>query len=484
MKLSDKTVSFIDKIFFEELSTKNKRFRVLELLLVIVIFSFGVRQWSNFFNKGNISFTSLDWRLNHLYYSVIHDSVQENTIPYHITKLRYNEWNTDRFFSIPETNISPQVLLLKSMNLGRFIHFNALLMYLIGFIGLFLLKRKYSLTIIPFSILFLLFNFNGHIVSHLGAGHLSWFGYFFVPLFFYYLTDLVEQKNIQLACLKLALISFFMILQGSFHIFVWSLLFLTLVGLFNAKYLKHVALVLILAFLLSLFRIVPALMSLPEMERVIEMGYPTITILLDSLIRIKDCTYNLMSPAVFTFHWWEYNNYIDILGLFILLYFGIYVRITNSDRGFKEMDIPMTIFFLASLSYFYSAVAGIKLPFVGFERVPSRFLVIPVIALTIISTVKMQEHIHIFKTNVLTRFLALIGVAYLQYTLVAVHLKLWGVEKMETLWPLGPGYIANIISKTDPAYFLGLQISTLVSLITFVIISLLIIKSTIRRENN
>ena len=61
---------------------------------------------------------------------------------------------TDRFISIPDVILSPQVFLLNFLYPEEFILFNTLLQYSIGFVGLLFIRKKFSLSAVPFTILF------------------------------------------------------------------------------------------------------------------------------------------------------------------------------------------------------------------------------------------------------------------------------------------------------------------------------------------
>jgi hypothetical protein len=135
------------------------------------------------------------------------------------------------------------MLLAPLMNAGNFVLANTLIMYSVGFIGCLLIRNRYHLSLLPFVFLFLLFNFNGHITSHLSVGHSMWYGYFLLPLFFYFLLELLPPSaKIRVGTsIILAFVLFAIVLQGSFHIFVWCLIFLAILGFFNRHSSKDVA---------------------------------------------------------------------------------------------------------------------------------------------------------------------------------------------------------------------------------------------------
>lgn len=70
-----------------------------------------------------------------------------------------------------------------------------MLMYTIGFPGLLWLKRKFRLSDMTFAMLFMLFNFNGHILAHYAVGHATWGGYFLFPWFVIQVIRLLGGKR-------------------------------------------------------------------------------------------------------------------------------------------------------------------------------------------------------------------------------------------------------------------------------------------------
>ena len=202
-------------------SLRAHRSRLFGTWLVLAsIFFVGVLHWAIFFNFGNLPFSGLDtWPQEEYYYSVLRSSVQDRAIPYFVSPARRDARNitsrgtstgqkpvnplhgdlfyeTDtsllyvfieqqwqpwelhsvRFLGIPETVMSPQILLLPLTGLGNFVLINTLIMYSLGFIGCLLVRKRFQLSLLPFVFLFLLFNFNGHITSHLSVGHTMWLG--------------------------------------------------------------------------------------------------------------------------------------------------------------------------------------------------------------------------------------------------------------------------------------------------------------------
>ena len=153
------------------------------LVFLILIFAAGALHWVFFLNYGNMSFKVHDWAKEFIYYSVLKQAMESGRLPFHIP-MAFHE--TQRFLALPEINMSPQVFLLPLMDVGTFVLVNTLFMYTIGFAGCLAIRSRYGLSPVAFSVLFMLFNFNGHITAHMGVGHSMWTAYFLLPFFFLY----------------------------------------------------------------------------------------------------------------------------------------------------------------------------------------------------------------------------------------------------------------------------------------------------------
>ena len=127
----------------------------------------GVFLWGKFLNWGDIPFDWLDWaEINAPRTAFLKDAVTKGVLPLHMPDSSALRGVTDRFMSIPDALLSPQILLLRFMDVGTFFLVDTLLLYTIGMFGLLWFRRRYSLSLASFSALFLLFNFNGHILAH------------------------------------------------------------------------------------------------------------------------------------------------------------------------------------------------------------------------------------------------------------------------------------------------------------------------------
>jgi hypothetical protein len=423
------------------------------------LFCLGILHWLIFYNFGRLSFKAHDWPKELSYYSVIQQSLTRHFIPYHVSRVFQK---TDRFLALPEILLSPQILALPFMKPGAFAIFNTLFMYTLGFLGCLLLRRKFALSNLAFLPLYLLFNFNGYITAHLAVGHSMWNGYFLLPFFFLLIFGLKEgRRDAALMVMEFSFFIFLLMLQGSFHMVVWCIYFLALFGIANRKCLKSIVLIIVLGMLLSCFRLVPAGMAFFKKEYPFFFisGYPGLRDFVRGLIIIKDVTYY---PFTTKMGWWEFDAYIGIIGALFIAYYGIYLRF--KERNFKEFDLPVFLLALLSFGSLYSCFANLPIPFANSERYSSRFFILPLLALTIISSVRLNKS-KLFKS------VAALAIAMLSFSL-AKHSYIWSMAAIEKLSEISEAdFTISRVIKNDPTYITSVNVTLAVSLIAFFALS-------------
>ena len=89
------------------------------------------------------------------------------------------------------------------------------------------ISRRLKLSPAAFAVLFLIYNGNGHLLSHVAVGHATWGGTLLFSWFMLWVYELYEEGEPSRGWpLKMGVLLFVIFLQGSFHQFVWCLLFL------------------------------------------------------------------------------------------------------------------------------------------------------------------------------------------------------------------------------------------------------------------
>ena len=463
-----------DLIFNSRPPARDALSRTFSTSALALLFFIGVFHWAIFFQFGRMSFDESDWTDGLYLYSVVRQSVAEGVIPY-FADPAYQNWPDSRFLTNPQSILSPQMIFSPLMGVGSFVLVNTLILYSLGFLGCILIRNRYRLSLLPFTLLFLLFNFNGHITSHISAGHSMWNGYFLLPFYVLLVLQLIQPKsatNLRTSIL-LAFVLFGMVLQGSFHIFIWCLMFLFLLGLFNSRYWREVLLTILFSSSLALFRLVPTALVGRDHQASYASGFPTIPIFIDALTTIKAYTYEHPSSNLYNVGWWEHDYFIGLVGVLFIAYFGIYHRFsTNSsvrDHRYQALDLPVLVLVLFSFGVVFDLISDLRIPLLSWvERVPSRFFIIPLVTLIVISSIRMQALFQDFGRNGVLKLLLFAGMVQVAHSLVA-HSWFWRIGSIES----GGVQIAREVSLNLPGhqdtwYVVVVNATALYSLLTVI----------------
>jgi len=454
-----------------------KHAAVLHEAALAALFGLGVLHWLyvfGFLTPGfaGMSFTVADWPKEVRYYVALQQAVRDGRVPYYVSK---SIQETRKFLSNPEVPWSPDLVLLRFCAIDVFLALKVLLWYTAGFAGLVLIRRRYALSLLPFTFLFLLFAFNGHIVAHLAIGHSMWTGYFLLPFVFVYLVDLL-QDGAPAAPVKLALVFFLMLLQGALHVFVWCVLLLVLAVAFRPRAWKPALLALAWTAALGACRLVPAAIVLfGKTEALFISGYPSAADLAAALVRIRPITHPRQGGLFGTLNWWEYDAYLGVVGLAWLLWFGVVRRFKDPEaRRFAAVEGPLAVLAVLSLDDLYAAINRLGMPLLSGERVSSRLLIVPLVFLMPVAAARMQR---VLETSPRKRWLSALAVAaaVLIAAGLALHSHAWSLPVLERSWPAPPHprdlglaiLDARDLGPTtrDAAYLWSIRLSAVVSLL-------------------
>lgn len=430
------------------------------------LYLFGLLKWAYFTNYGKISFQTADWYQEHAYYSILQSSLVNGTIPYHTNQLFHG---SDRFMALPELVLSPQILLLSIVDsLGVFVLIHFLVLYSVGFAGCIAVQRRFQLSTFSFAVFLGLFTFNGYITSHLAVGHTMWGGYFFLPFLFLTLTNVADQRGSDLKnSLALAFVLFLILLQGSLHVFAASLLYVSLFFLANPRFFRVALLAIPSVLTLNFYRLFPAVITYRGVDDPFLSGYPTLLDILQALLSIERPSMEMVANLTGALYWWEMDVFIGLIAFAFLLYFGVYRSLNQDDPSlrFSAFNLPNAVMAIFSISHFYFFIAHLPIPFAGVERIPSRFLVIPVIVLLMISTVRLDSALKRLNSFHPVHLVALFCVVEV-YLELMTHLRYWNVAAIDALLiPTSLIQIHTVQVVNDSFYIDSLKASYLVSAI-------------------
>ncbi len=414
--------------------------------LMSILYGAGFLHWLLFFKFGNLTFRAHDWAKEFIYLSLLKQWTLTGKIPYHVNLAFHG---THRFLAIPEINLSPQILLLAFLDVGKFILVNTLILYSLGFLGCLLLKQRYGLKATGFTFLFLIFNFNGHLIAHIGVGHSMWVGYFLLPFYLVFLLELLDRPSSKSSPLKLALIMLVILLQGAFHIFIWCLTFLILLLIFNWNLFRPLIKAIGLSLVAGAFRLVPAGFALIGKKEKFIWSYPTVRDLLDSLVTIREQTPERLKPWGTT-GWWEYDVYVGLIGLALIVTFGILMRFSKRKEieryRYPELDLPSFAMAVLSISYIHAFITRIPFPVLKSERVATRFIIIPFLVVTALAAIRMDKLLEHLKSSLRFKVIAAGLVALMGLSFVD-HSYLWSVARLERI------YAKRVVDLRIPALF-------------------------------
>lgn len=404
--------------------------RTFRVLFLTALFLLGGLLWGYILNWGDLRLTAHDWPRQYMYFVIQKQALTDGVVPWHISRYLYG---TDAFLAIPEVIVSPQAGLLTHLPFGRFVVVNMLLLYAVGFVGCVLVGRRYRMSAVAFAFLFLLFNFNGHIVSHIAVGH-QWYGWFFLPFFCLLVLRLADGDARLSVSIGLAFVLLAIYLHASFHMMVWCLIFLGLVFVFCKGRRMAALWAVVFWALLAAFRWLPGVVALYGSGYSFRNGYPTLYDLFEAFVSIRDFTSPKIGGVFGEEGWWEYDIYIGMGALAALVFLGLVVRRLKSWRleglRYESLDGPLLAMFLFSLSYFYALIAWLPIPFANVERVSSRFMAVPFLFVLILACARAGEAFERLAAWRWARWVALIGVAETALCLVN-HASIWRVGALE-----------------------------------------------------
>lgn len=429
----------------------------------------GLANWIAFFKTGDGShfYHSGDWTEQYMYFSVIRESVETRTIPWHTSSPLQLSQPTDRFLAIPETLslLAPQVQLLRWMGIKDFVLLDILLMYTIGTIGWYGLSRYYRFPPLVALIGFVLFAFNGHIVAHLAAGHFMWSSYYWLPWFILLVLRVCERPvTLRDACL-MALVMGGIVLQGGCHLYIWCLFFLGLLFITNPLRYGMVAVGAFLSALLAAHRFIPAVLTFnTNVHRY--HGFDSPHELWNALISRQFYTESLFP--------WEFDCYIGRVGTVCVLAFLVIPLLLPAGRRalrrYWPIAPPAAAFTLLTFSVVFYFVLQ-YIPILATQRVPSRLIIVPLMFAVAAACISATNLLNVSGRG--TRVVSgIAGVFIAGHVLreIGLHAMSWRLATIETKnsfrFFIDKSSLPLIVSKYDPVYVTVVWVSLALSVVT------------------
>lgn len=471
-RLLAEKISTIEKtILSPEPESSPWMFRLWQVFLYLG----GVYLWAKFFDMAGKPPNFHDWyQVSIPRIDFIRQALVAGQWPLHAADdyLLYNV--TDRFLAIPDVITTPQMVLLLFVSIPTFILLDVLIHYSIAFFSLMYLRSKYNLSVLVTTVVFLVFNFSGHILSHYSVGHFTWAGYFLFPLFFVLVFELMEKPPQWAWIAKMAFLLFYMVLAGSLHHYVWLLIFLGVLVLVRWRQAPQIIAAAFFSGTLAAIRLLPAGLEAANIEKKgafnYVLGYPSIMELMQAMASLKrphpvEQILFFQTDTVNSFYW-EFNYYIGILGLTFVL-FGLILWIRDRQPLYWQLLIPTLVIFALSMGSTYRILRMTSLPLLLSERVTSRMVSVAITFFIIIAAIYVQKWLNQRQFSPFQRVLMYASVILIGIE-IFTSLKLWRISESAVYFGslTVENYYSSLANYHDPQYELILTIGLILTLCT------------------
>ncbi|HNT24963.1 MAG TPA: hypothetical protein PKM21_11395 [Anaerolineales bacterium] len=430
----------------------------------------GALLWCLFFNWGDVPMHFMDWaevwgaRMQAWRNALLH-----NTLPFHLNDLGAMRSANDRYFAVADMVSSPQVLLLRWLEVGPYALVNNLLLYALATWHLLQIRKRYALSLFTFSALFLIFHFNGFIVTHLAVGHLSWGGYYLFPAFVLLLLDLVEGRTSWRWVAGMALTLFLIFMQGSFHHLVWCFIALGSLAVLRPPHFFPAAQALLFSLLLSMPRLLPALRArFASLSQGLDFlgGYPSLADLLRALVYPSSPQQAMPRLLVdSSLGYWEFDLFTGWVGLLFLLFgLGALAWWHARARRFPYLLVPALLLIILSIADAFPRLL-FHSPLAASERATSRLAGLALVILLILAAIYAQKALQALPSHPALALLQAGLLILLAYQL-ARHTLGWSVVPASLAFEVTPRDLSlvHIANRPDPNYYLMLGGGLLVSI--------------------
>jgi hypothetical protein len=416
----------------------------------VALFLAGAAFWIVLLDRAPFTFagppgTLNDWPKEYRYLAVLQQAVREARLPFVLSEpIVFSR----KFLAIPETSLSPQVLLLSVLTPGAFVVVNTLLLHAAYCAGVVALARRYRLALVPAAAFYLLAGFNGHVTAQLAVGHSMWVGFLLLPAFLLPLTALAEDEPAPRAPILLALTMTAILFQGALHVFTWCVLLLVLFAAFNRQHLRAVAQALFWTAGCAALRLVPAALVARRRETAFLSGYPSIGTLVRGLVTIlppdgpkRGGFFGAVSP-------WELDAYVTPAGL-ALLVAGIVLFVRRvPGSGLSRLAGPTAVLAVLALGDAGVLFELSRLPLLSAERVTSRLVALPLVIGALLAAVGLDRAWRTGGRGVRASLLVAVGATALG---LAAHGWTWRVGSLSERLPVRKGVVDVRIVDTDAA---------------------------------
>jgi hypothetical protein len=256
--------------------------------------------------------------------------------------------------------------------------------------------------------------------------------------------------------LSMSLTMLAIVLQGAAHFFIYCMVFLLLLALFQPRFFSLIIKAIILSVLVSMVRILP-----PALQFVGGTGL--------KFLGGFESVYQLLQ--VFTSPgnqgYWEKTYYVGVIGFVFILYFGV-IKTWIRDERYRPLYLPMLVMIFFSVGSIYLPLFSSHIPFLDSQRAPTRFVIIPLVFLIALASIQFQSLINGWsQKNWEMKVVILFGKALMAYDLI-LNSRIWSLENYSASKRATDIIEVSVGNYSDPAYMTTLIIGFTCSIITLV----------------
>ncbi len=467
---------------------KIKSFFTSQIAFELGLWLAGCFFWCWFLLYGNPQFSAYDWPITYQRFAVLKTAFEQNIFPFYASLFleelpsKVFFLKTDRFLADINLTWSPQILSLSFLSVRGFLLTHLLFLYSVGFLGFLALVRKIQMSRFEIFTSFSIYYLCGFFTSAISTGQIVDGGYFFwswILFFSWRIFELAEpavaiqdKRKIWRTVCFLALMSMLVCMQGSFHYYYHTLLFMGLCLCCGRRASPFFSAALLFSLILGAFRIIPSFFFSgyvgPEVMRGVNGGlggwYPLmndalhqplipfplipaywLSGLAEALTVIRDVRY--------IGSYWNGREYMYLaefgafdyfigFGAFILIVIGIFWLLKNYKidwrwkRSHVKIIMVASVFLIFSVGLIYGRLFNLFLSPVFHlpvpERVPSRMLIAPLLILVVSGAYGFDKWVGALsslsrRVTVKSLFLFIILLE------LFAHASLWRVSHVETI---------------------------------------------------
>lgn len=444
------------------------------------LFAAGIIGWAYVFGWGNVPLNFHDWTdINIPRLTFLQNALRVGAWPLHMGDSAALHGVTDRFFTLPDVITTPQTLLLLLVPVPAFVLADVLIHYTIGFAGLVMLRRHFGWSLYAWTMVFLLFIFNGHILAHYTVGHFTWGPYFVFPLILLLLFRFLDGDTSWRTLGMFAALMFYMVLAGGQHHLTWVVLFTAMLAPLCGRRAWWPVAAIVGSLLLSAVRLLPPALELQSFRNAgliaDVIGYPSLAHLLGSLmvLRREQPAFNVALPGNIWFFdsaHFEFNAYVGVVGAIVIGVFGLYHWLRDSPPRYWQLAAPALVMVALSIGTVYRLVRATGIPLFDSERYTARMFSLPLTLLIIMTGTMLDRFLRDRAVSVWQRTVALIVLAFvaidisasIRLSRVAISAGMFGTISM-------PDAAGQIQHRADSAYVMvlvaGLTLSVATALV-------------------